>query len=164
MRRNARISCRTTAKTRKGLEEFALKEGRSLSSALELILTGFFEGHHVLREASDKRRYGRRSMSVPALVKAVDSPASTLDSAVILDISLGGMCISVPEEARSIIASERGSGCFEAAFVLPHVNKPVRLVCKRERVAASDGDLRVRASFIGGDLGYYQQLQQYLLQ
>jgi hypothetical protein len=164
MRRNARISCRTTAKVRKGLEEFAVKEGRSLSSALELILTGFFKGHHVLRDASDKRRYGRRSLSVPALVKAADSPASALDSAVILDISLGGMCISVPEETKSIIGSERGNGCFEAAFVLPHVHKPVRLLCKRERVAASDGDLHIGASFIGGDLGYYQQLQQYLLQ
>lgn len=163
MRRNARISCRTTAKVRKGLEEFALKEGRSLSSALELILTGFFKGHHVVKEASDKRRYDRRAVSVPALVKATDSPASALDSAVILDISLGGMCISVPEESNSKIGSEGWSGCFEAAFVLPHIHKPVRLLCKRERVAASDGDLRVGASFIGGDLGYYQQLQRYLL-
>jgi len=164
MRRDARISCRMTAKVRKGLEEFALKEGRSLSSALEIILMGFFNGHHVVKDVSDKRRYNRRPVSVPVLVKATDSPASSLDSAVILDISLGGMCISVPEEPKSKIGSDQGSGRFEAAFVLPHLHKPVRLLCKRERVAASDGDLHVGASFIGGDLGYYQQLQKYLLQ
>ena len=164
MHRDARISCRMTSKVREGLEEFALKEGRSLSSALELILTGFFKGYRVVKDVSDKRRYDRRAVSMPVLVKSTDSPASTLDGAVILDISLGGMCISVPEESKWKIGSEQGSGCFEAAFVLPHLHKPVRLLCKRERVAASDGDLRIGASFIGGDLGYYQQLQQYLLQ
>jgi len=164
MRRDARISCRMTSRVREGLEEFALKEGRSLSSALELILTGFFKGRHTVKDVSDKRRYDRRALSVPVLVKATDSPASSLDGAVILDISLGGMCISVPEESKSKIGSDQGSGCFEAAFVLPHLHKPVRLLCKRERVTASEGDLRIGASFIGGDLGYYQQLQQYLLQ
>jgi hypothetical protein len=164
MRRDARISCRMTSKVREGLQEFALKEGRSLSSALELILSGFFKGHHAVKDVSDKRRYDRQAVSVPVLVKSTDSPASTLDGAVILDISLGGICISVPEESKSKIGSDQGSGCFEAAFVLPRLHKPVRLLCKRERVAASDGDLRIGASFVGGDLGYYQQLQQYLLQ
>ena len=110
MKRDARITCRITAKIRKGLEEFAFNEGRSLSSAVDLILAGFFKGHSMLKDGSEKRRYGRRSLTVPVLVKAADSPASALDAAVVLDVSLGGMCISMPEAAKSIIGSEGGSG------------------------------------------------------
>ena len=164
MKRDARISCRTTTKVRKGLEDFASKEGRSLSSAVEHILTSFFRGRRVLKATSEKRRHERRPLSVPALVKAADSVASTLEGAMVLDISLGGMCISIPEEERSMIGNEGGSGCFEAAFVLPQVHRPIRLLCRRERISPAEGNLQIGASFIGGDFGYYQELQQYLLQ
>jgi len=164
MKRDARISCRTTAKVRKGLEDFASKEGRSLSSAVEHILTGFFMGRHVFKKTSEKRRYQRRPLSVPALVKAADSVASTMDGAMVLDISLGGVCISMPEEERSMIRNEGGSGFFEAAFVLPQVHRPIRLLCRRERISPGKGNVQIGASFIGGDFGYYQELQQYLLQ
>ncbi len=163
MNRDARISCRTTKGVRKGIEGFASKEGRSISAAIEVILTGFLRGRHVLKDNSEKRRYARRPLSIPALVKGADSVTSALESAVVLDISLGGMCISMPEEEKSLVGSEGGNTRFEAAFVLPDVQKPVRLLCKRERITASGGNLRIGASFVGGDFAYYQQLQQYLL-
>jgi len=52
---------------------------------------------------------------------------------------------------------------LETSFVLPERNKPVRLVCKAERVVPSNGNVYVGASFIDADFTNYQNLQQYLV-
>jgi hypothetical protein len=53
---------------------------------------------------------------------------------------------------------------FETAFLLPDVRKPIRLLCKRERMSAQDGYLRLGASIIDADDEQYPIFRRYMEQ
>jgi hypothetical protein len=164
MKRDARIYCRTNEKLRDQLESFAAQENRSVSSIIEFALAEFFRNRPEMRdEADEKRRYRRKSVSIPALVKASAKEEATLESGMVMDLSLGGLCLAVTKESAADIGDGATSKRFEAAFVLPGIRKPVRILCKRERVTQLGDGCCVAASFVGADFDYYHHLQEYLL-
>jgi hypothetical protein len=160
MNKDVTICFRTTDKIRKGLESMAGQERRSISSTIELILNEHLKRRRDLADHGEKRRYGRKQVSIPALIKATDT--SGLDGGIVKDLSLGGLCLTLPKESGSAIA-ENGNSVFEAAFVLPEIGRPVRVQCRRERVISNNGDVQIGASFVDADFIHYQHLQQYLV-
>jgi hypothetical protein len=164
MNREARLYSRTTVAQRRKLERFARKEGLSLSAAIQLILSDFLDGQYVSRRQIEKRRYQRKILSIPALVKPADSSPGKPERATITDLSIAGLCLSM---SRDSLMSERdrGNGSqFETAFVLPDVRKPIKILCRRERAVAANGDLRIGASFVDAEFERYQHLERYLHQ
>jgi hypothetical protein len=162
MNRDARLYARTTSAVRKKLERFAKKQGLSLSSAIQSILADFLDGRYVARRNIEKRHYKRKSLSLPALVKPTDTAAARPERATILDLSIAGLSLSMERESL-MSGKDRGNGSqFEAAFVLPHVRKPIRILCRRERALAVGRSLTIGASFIDADLERYQHLERYL--
>jgi c-di-GMP-binding flagellar brake protein YcgR len=83
--------------------------------------------------------------------------------AVILDISLSGLCVSVPKESMPEIYEGARTSTFETSFMLPQEEKSIRIVCRPERVVPVNGSIHVGASFVDSDFTNYQQLQQYLV-
>ncbi len=164
MKKEITICFRTNEGLRSALEVVAREDRRSLSSAIELILTDYLKKNRDFpdREQEDRRRYHRKHVTIPAYVKTCDTDISQ-HGAVILDMSLGGMCLSVPKECVSQIYDAGEKSQFEASFVLPETNKPVRVTCKPERVVPSNGNVYVGASFVDADFSNYQHLQQYLM-
>jgi hypothetical protein len=164
MKKEITICFRTNEDLRSALEVVAREDRRSLSSAIELILTDYLKKNKDFpgRDQQERRRYPRKTVAIPAYVTTADSDA-TQHGAVVLDLSLGGMCVSVPRECVSKIYEGGEKSQFETSFVLPERNKPVRLVCKAERVVPSNGNVYVGASFIDADFTNYQNLQQYLV-
>jgi hypothetical protein len=156
------ICFRTSEDLRGALESVAREDHRSLSSAIELILTEYLSKNREFPQQQERRRYMRRQVSIPARVKTVDSRAR-VHEAVILDISLSGLRISLPRESVADIYEEAENARFETSFVLPQEEKSVRFVCRAKRVVPINGDIQVGASFIDTDFVNYQQLQQYLM-
>jgi len=164
MKKEITICFRTNEDLRSALEVVAREDRRSLSSAIELILTDYLKKNRDFagRGQQERRRYPRKAVAIPAYVKTCDTD-TTQHGAVVLDLSLGGMCVSVPRECVSKIYEGGEKSQFETSFVLPERNKAVKLVCKAERVVPSNGNVYVGASFVDADFTNYQSLQQYLV-
>ncbi len=162
MKKEVTICFRTSEELRSALEKAAREDRRSLSSAIELILTDYLEKNHEFPHQRERRRFVRRQVLIPAHVKSVD-PEKKEHEAVILDISLSGLRVSLPKESMPEIYEGREKSTFETSFVLPQEEKSIRIVCKPERVVPVNGSIHVGASFVDSDFTNYQQLQQYLV-
>jgi len=165
MKKPITICFRTSEELRGALERAAGEGRRSLSSMIELVLTEYLKRNRDFSDRGqvERRRYPRKQVTLPAYVE-VSKGTVTQHGAVILDLSLGGMRLSVPKECVSKIYEKGEKSHFETSFTLPSENKPVRLVCKPERVVPSNGNVYVGASFVDADFTAYQRLQQYLAQ
>jgi len=165
MKKPITICFRTSEELRGALERAAGEGRRSLSSMIELVLTEYLKRNRDFSDRGqvERRRYPRKQVTLPAYVE-VSKGTVTQHGAVILDLSLGGMRLSVPRECVSKIYEKGEKSHFETSFTLPSENKPVRLVCKPERVVPSNGNVYVGASFVDADFTAYQRLQQYLAQ
>ena len=156
------ICFRTSEELRGALETAARKDRRSLSSVIESILTDYLKRNRGFSNRVERRRYPRKQVTIPAYVEVSDT-GITRHGAVILDLSLGGMRVSVPKECVSKIYERGEKSHFKMSFTLPSENKPVRVVCKPERVVPSNGNVYVGARFVDADFTAYQRLQQYLI-
>jgi hypothetical protein len=164
MKRDARIYCRTNEQLRDHLESYAAAEKRSVSSVIEFALAEFLRNRSEMKgEAGEKRRYRRKNVTIPALVKATTTEESGLESGLVMDLSLGGLCMALTKESATDLGDGAKNKRFEAAFVLPGVQKPVRILCRRERTVPLGDGCCVGASFVGADFDYYHHLQEYLL-
>jgi len=163
MSKEITICFRTSEWLRNAFEAIALEERRSLSQVIELVLEDYVKDHHESLSHEEKRRFARKQTAIPALVKGADSPATVPHGAVILDISLGGLRISLPKECVSGINKESGASKFETSFVLPEGDRPIRLVCKPQRVVPVNGNVYIGASFVDAEFVTYQQLQKYFV-
>lgn len=164
MKKGVTICFRTTDETRSALERAARDERRSLSSLVELILTDRLNeaGKSSAHNPREKRRHERKPVVIPANIKIAGRGSESF-GAVVHDLSLAGMGVSVPKECVSKIYDREGAH-FEAFFVLPENEEPIRVTCKAERVVPSSMEARVGASFIDADFDKYQKLQQYLVE
>ncbi len=162
MRKSTTICFRANEELRGLLAAAAREDRRTLSSMIELILTGYLEKNHVFSDRVERRRYPRKQVTIPAYVKVSDAGA-TRHSAVILDLSLGGMRVSVPKEYVSKIYEEGKKSPFEISFTVPSDKKPVRVVCTPERLIPSNGNAYLGVRFVDADFASYQRLQQYLI-
>ena len=160
MKKKITIIFWTSADMRRTLEAIARADESSLSSAVERIVADYVKGKGLEnRVRPEKRRHPRRAVSIPAHVKTRDSD----HEAVVLDLSLDGICVTVPKECIVRIDEGDANSQFETSFVLPG-NKPVRIICKAERVVPRNGNPQLGASFTDANFVIYQNLQQYLME
>lgn len=162
MKKKITIIFWTSADMRRTLETIARTDESSLSSTVEHIVADYMKSTSFQnRVRPEKRRHPRKVVSIPAYVKTRDSDAN--HEAVVLDLSLGGICVTVPKECILRIDESDENSQFETSFAVPG-NKPVRIICKAERVVPRNGNPHVGASFIDADFAIYQNLQQYLME
>jgi hypothetical protein len=161
MSKGVTICFRTNEWLRSGLEAIAREEKRSLSQVIELILEDYLKEHADLSAQEERRRFTRKPTTIPAFVKGSDSPNTELHGAVILDISLGGLRISLPKDFIAEISDKSRGSQFETSFVLPDGDRPIRVVCQSKRVVPVNGNVYIGATFVDSELVTYQQLQKY---
>jgi hypothetical protein len=165
MRKETTICFRSSEELRSALETLARGDRRTLSSVIELILTDYVRANSKLAEPArqEKRKFPRKPTTVPAYVRNCMGDVAN-HGAVILDMSLGGLRVSVPKEWGTQLTSETAKGRqFEASFALPERSTPVRVVCEPERVVPSVGHLHVGARIVDADFEDYQLLQRHLM-
>jgi hypothetical protein len=111
----------------------------------------------------DKRRHPRKKVSLPALISKLDSDDKALQAGIVLDISLGGLQISIPHDYKYEIHEEMDNRKISIVFTLPESKKPLVVQCMAHHVYNSDGDISIGASFSDTDFTSYQTIQNYLL-
>jgi hypothetical protein len=111
----------------------------------------------------EKRQYPRIITSIPAFVSNGRSAAEKLPIGSIIDISLGGLQISIPRGMKYKVLNGRKKTEFEIITKLPNGNKPIHLKCKSHRVVSSKDNIHVGASVIDADFRSYKAFKNLLM-
>lgn len=111
----------------------------------------------------EKRQYPRMTTSVPAFIGKGGSGKAKLHIGTILDISLGGLRISIPRAMKHKVLTGPQANEFEIMIALPDENEPIHLKCKSRRMTYSKDNIDVGASIIDANFISYKALKNYLL-
>jgi hypothetical protein len=164
MIRTITICFRTSEDLRSALERISKEERRSVSSTIENILFKHLADRRDYQRAQeDKRRYPRKMVTVPALVREIGSDDKTLQAGIVLDLSLGGLQISLPDNYRYDVREDKETSRISIIFTLPDSKRPLTMQCVPNRVYPSDSETRIGAYFIDTDFASHQALQNYLV-
>ncbi|MBA4417178.1 MAG: hypothetical protein C0392_04615 [Syntrophus sp. (in: bacteria)] len=160
MAKTITICFRTSERLRNALEKVATEERRTLSSTIENILYIHIEEREEFKPAQEEnRRYPRKSVSVPALL-SIDNETS---AGIVLNVSLGGLQISIPSGYQFEVKEDTENSKIAIVFALPEIKKPLSVQCMPKHIVRSNGDTIIGASFEDTDFTNYQTLQDYLI-
>jgi c-di-GMP-binding flagellar brake protein YcgR len=164
MRKDVTICFRTIQEIRTALETVSRKTKRSMSLVIEDIISSYLQDNKALQSPEkEQRRFLRKRVNIPVVVRDPDTETSQLLAGTILDISLGGMRVSLSNGyAEEISISGQGDE-FEALFTLPNEKRPISIKCRPHRVITNTDDKQLGASFVDSDFSSYRTLQSYLI-
>ncbi|MBN1380998.1 MAG: PilZ domain-containing protein [Deltaproteobacteria bacterium] len=164
MKKDSLICFRASKKLHETLTKIAKEERRSLSAMIEIALLNFLKEKNVLKSIdSERRKYPRKTISVPAFINHYESGKAKLNAASLMDISLEGIKISVPSDAKIDVQTDPHSSKFQVIFSLPNDNRPISLDCEPRSVSDDDDSILIGASIIDVDFESYKKLQSYLM-
>jgi PAS domain S-box-containing protein len=111
----------------------------------------------------EKRHYPRKKVSFSALVSTSDSDnKASLQTGLVLDISLGGVQISIPGAHNFETGENRKTCNISITFTLPNSKVPVTIECLPQYVLSSNSATYIGASLVDTDIESHKALQQYL--
>ncbi|MEN6318124.1 MAG: PilZ domain-containing protein [Syntrophaceae bacterium] len=164
MDKDSLVCFRVRRELQEALVKISLEERSSLSSLIEIVLTNYLTVREMSKKISHERRnHPRKSILAPALIKQYGSGKIKLEIGAITDISLGGVRIAIPRDAKCEMSDNSYSSAFEIVFTLPNENMPIYLSCEPRRVVDYKESINVGASFRGIALNNYKELQTYLM-
>ena len=164
MKKDSLICFRVNRDLQESLVTISLDERRSLTSIIEIVLTNYLQMRKMIKETNvERRNHRRKAVLAPALIKQYSPGGTKLDTAVITDISLGGIQITIPKDAKHEISVAPQKSSFEVVFTLPNDNRPIYMTCEPRRVVDSEESIRVGASFTDDASHSYKELQTYLM-
>ena len=112
---------------------------------------------------NEKRQHPRIITSIPAFISNGRSREEKLRIGSIIDISLGGLRISIPRGMEHKVLNGLQATEFEIITKLPNGNKPIRLKCKSKRAVYSKDNIHVGASVIDAHSRSYKAFKNYLM-
>ena len=164
MNKDRTICFRTSQELRKVLEKIAGKQRRSVSSTIEVILRAHLEDRKALRPADqERRRFQRKTVNIPAMIEGLIPDETAMQLGAILDVSLSGLHISIPDIPHFDVTEGRASPPISVVFALPKVEKTLTLQCVPRHVLHRDEETHIGASIMNADFASYQTLQNYLI-
>ena len=164
MSKEITICFRTSMDLRKSLETIATEERRSLSSTIENIIYSYIENKTEFQSIKeDKRRYPRKSVTMPALINELGSADKTMQAGIVLNISLDGLQISIPNSCQYEMKEDKENSRISIVFTLPDHNRPLTMECLPKRVYPSEHETIIGASIADTDFQSYRALQNYLV-
>ena len=112
----------------------------------------------------EKRHYPRKKVSLSALVSTPNSgDKASLQPGLVLDISLGGVQITIPGDHKIEIGEGRKKCNISITFTLPNSKAPVTIECLPQYVRHSNSETYIGASLADADVESYKTLQKYLI-
>jgi hypothetical protein len=164
MTKNITICFRTNDDLRKALEKVSAQERRSLSSVIENVLYAYLRDGKALNRAKDeKRRFPRKPVGAPALVRGLAPDREDPIAGMILNMSIGGLQVSIPSSYQYELKGDREDARFSVLFTLPENKRPLTVHCVPHHVQPVNGETNIGASFCDSDFASYQAIQSYLL-
>lgn len=146
------------------LQALADVEGVSLPELVRNMATAFIE--HRVRELgqSEKREFTRNQTNLPVVMQLrLDPGESFYRTGTILDISMGGVRMSLPSQEHLDVSVFNRCQSIEILFRLPGEEYTVTFRCKPSRINAQDQDIELGAMFTEGDMRSQQVLHKYVM-
>jgi hypothetical protein len=164
MSKGIMICFRTDEKLRDAIEMIAQEEGQTVSSMLKKILFKYLEERKVYQPISqENRRYPRKAITAPALIREIGSENTSQQVGIVVDISLDGLQISLPENYPYEIREDKDACRISIVFTIPDCKRPITVQCVPKRIDPAGGETRIGASIVDADFTGYQAIQNYLL-
>lgn len=164
MEKDSLICFHVSRDLQESLVTISLQERRSLSSIIEIVLSTYLQMRRMIKETNIERRsHRRKTVLAPALIKQYSPGGAKLDTAVITDIYLGGIQITIPKDAKHEISVAPQKSRFEVVFTLPNDNNSIYMTCEPRRFVDSRASILVGASFTDDVSQSYKALQTYLM-
>jgi PilZ domain len=164
MKKITTICFRTSNEIRVALETIAENERHSLSSVIESILFRHLKETKTLPvRGTERRRYDRKKVSVPALIRESNQDKKDFETGTIQNISLYGLGISMPKGTQLESKVEGASSTIEVTFTLPNATQPLRMKCQPQRASDAISEIIIGAAIVDSDFNSYRTLQNYLM-
>jgi len=164
MNKSIMICFRTSEELRDAIEMIAKEESRSVSSMIEKILYTHLEERKDYKLVhQENRRYPRKMITAPALIRDPGLENTSPKVGIVVDISLNGLQISIPDNYQYDIQEESETSRIFIVFALPDYKSPITMQCVPKRMYPSNSETRIGASFVDADFSSYQALQNYLV-
>lgn len=159
------ICFRTSGELRDSIEAIAKEEQRSVSAMIEKILYKHLEERkHYKPSQQENRRYPRKMLTAPALIKELGSENTAQQVGIVVDISLNGLQISIPDDYQCDVQHDEEATRISIVFTLPDYKRPITMQCLPKRTYPSSSETRIGAAIVDTDFASYQALQNYLVQ
>jgi hypothetical protein len=160
MKKDSLICFRVSKDLHESLSQIAKKDRRSLSSAIEMVLSNYVKEKNQFHGV-EKRTYPRKLLSVPTVINQEDLRKMSMGT--INDISLGGVKIFISNEFKDRISIDSQASRFDLVFNLPGVTLPIELACESSRLDDCEDGVYIGASFVDADFNGYKALQSFLM-
>jgi hypothetical protein len=154
--KDAVICFRISKDLRGALEKISQVDRRSLSATIENILYMYAEQRGTKPVAEERRRYPRKVIAAPALVRDSDG---AVYGGMVNDVSLGGLRVSVPEDHEWQTGQDSR---LSVVFALPESDRPLTMQCVPRHVRL-DGRKSIGASFVDKECEGYETLEGHLV-
>jgi hypothetical protein len=164
MSKSIMICFRTSEQLRDAIEVIAKEDKRSVSSTIEKILYKHLEERTDNKSVpQENRRYPRKMLTVPALIRELGSEDTSPQVGIVVDISLDGLQISIPDTYQYGIQENGETSRISIVFALPDCKRPITMQCEPKRMYPSGRETRIGASLVDTDFSSYQAFQNYLV-
>jgi len=164
MNNDSTICFQTSSEIKSLLEKIAEKESRSVSSVVETIIANYLNSDKSFEGAcQDRRRYERKQVSIPAYIGDPRWQRHDFVAGTILDISFGGIRMSIPKGTKVQIEKADENDKFSVIFRIPDYHWPVNVKISPRRIIDSEEVVQIGASLTNPDFHAYSALQKYLI-
>jgi hypothetical protein len=164
MKKDATICFQTSSEVRSSLEKIAEKENQSVSSVVESIIHRYLKNDKPDEcTGQNRRRFERKKITIPAYIGYTRWQRDDFVESTILDISLGGIKMSIPKGAKVDVQNVRGTEEISIIFRIPSCYWPINVKITPHAVSESAEEIQVGASIINPDFQAYSALQKYLM-
>jgi hypothetical protein len=164
MGKSLMICFRTSEQLRTAIEVIAKEERRSVSATIEKILYKYLEERKAYKPVQEEnRRYPRKTLTAPALIQDLDSDNTSQQAGIVVDISLDGLQISIPDNYQYDVREDRENSRISIIFTLPDCKRPISMLCEPKRTYPAGSETRIGASIVDTDFASYQAIQNYLV-
>jgi hypothetical protein len=110
----------------------------------------------------NRRRFERRKVSIPAYIGDPRWHRHDFVAGTMLDISLGGIKLSIPKGTRAEIQSVSETDELSIIFSIPTCLWPISMKITPQRIFESADEVQFGASLINPNSLAYSALQKYL--
>jgi hypothetical protein len=164
MNKDNTICFQTSSEIKSLLEKIAEKESQSVSSVVETIILHYFKNDKSFEDIfKNRRRYERKQVSIPAYIGDPRWQRHDFVAGTILDISFGGIRMSIPKGTKVEIENADETDKFSVVFRIPDYHWPVNVKISPRRVIDSEEVVQIGASLTNPDFHAYSALQKYLI-
>jgi hypothetical protein len=164
MIKDTTICFQTSSEIRNSLEKIAEKESQSVSSVVESIIYHYLKSDKAVEGIfQNRRRFERKKTTIPAYIGDTRWQRDDFVAGTILDISLGGIKMSIPKGTKVDIQNVREAEELSIVFRIPSCYWPISVKISPQAVSESAEEVHLGASLINPDFQAYSALQKYLM-